>query len=232
MILSFQSTLPHGSDTAKLAIRNGTYVISIHAPSRERRDFIIALLRGGDFNPRSLTGATLRRLLPLRQTLTFQSTLPHGSDLLPDELLQQYPISIHAPSRERRGTGWLSCTAYAISIHAPSRERLRVRKFAPFGTIFQSTLPHGSDSSLMTRSVLLIPFQSTLPHGSDSCGVLREHSVIISIHAPSRERPTLTFMTLRPTSHFNPRSLTGATVYCPKFSSAVRFQSTLPHGSD
>ena len=57
----------------------------------------------------------------------------------------------------------------------------------------------------------LIRFQSTLPHGSDSINGLVSDSV----------------------THFNPRSLTGATfavlnkpIYSPPF------QSTLPHGSD
>ena len=77
-------------------------VISIHAPSRERRLRRIGVsLRSSDFNPRSLTGATEvmaeikerrvisihapsreRRLLKsvMRALNPFQSTLPHGSD--------------------------------------------------------------------------------------------------------------------------------------------------------
>ena len=100
--------------------------------------------------------------------------------------------------------------------------------------LFQSTLPHGSDSILpgdstrlrhfnprsltgatsccSTPRLMPITFQSTLPHGSDSSiraefGNDPHH---ISIHAPSRER-LLCF---------------------GWFPSDVRFQSTLPHGSD
>ena len=55
---------------------------------------------------------------------------------------------------------------------------------------------------------------------------------LISIHAPSRERPKILFR--RVTSrHFNPRSLTGATHYAQQVhTNFSQFQSTLPHGSD
>ena len=101
----FQSTLPHGSDhvltTDVLAypssdisihapsrerqqryyIIRDSKTISIHAPSRERRLFSIVLLaETDDFNPRSLTGATI--------AYYYKGT---GGT-----------ISIHAPSRERR----------------------------------------------------------------------------------------------------------------------------------
>ena len=144
----FQSTLPHGSDTTSLSMGYGRYAISIHAPSRERQFFVlVGFLLMSDFNPRSLTGATLQ----------------YGdTTLLPDY------ISIHAPSRERQAKiissyTWLEhfnprsltgatlgfvtingakynfnprsltgatpggfkrdCTYNIISIHAPSRER-------------------------------------------------------------------------------------------------------------
>ena len=76
--------------------------ISIHAPSRERR-----------------CNHTLYRLSCL-----FQSTLPHGSDVVPLESITTLDgISIHAPSRERpKSPFWMRSTEQ-----------------------FQSTLPHGSD---------------------------------------------------------------------------------------
>ena len=57
----FQSTLPRGSDAKITLVLIFTYVISIHAPLRERQ-FIIILRRS---------------------QLTFQSTLPCGSDIFP-----------------------------------------------------------------------------------------------------------------------------------------------------
>ena len=102
VILKFQSTLPYGSDVF-IKRQLHIFCISIHAPLRERpmpaRKYRIkcrfqsTLPRGSDlntqtqwetgrnFNPRSLAGATTK-LMPL--------------------ILAVPPISIHAPSRERR----------------------------------------------------------------------------------------------------------------------------------
>ena len=96
-----------------------------------------------------------------------------------------------------------------ISIHAPSRERPRLMIGLYAVSIFQSTLPRGSDArntackstcsnfnprSLAgaTSSLYVVVdasvFQSTLPRGSD-CSHFFIHILIkISIHAPSRER--------------------------------------------
>ena len=78
----FQSTLPRGSDAKITLVLIFTYVISIHAPLRERQ-FIIILRRS---------------------QLTFQSTLPCGSDKNQPEKYDTNGISIHAPLRERHHT--------------------------------------------------------------------------------------------------------------------------------
>ena len=54
-------------------------------------------------------------------------------------------ISIHAPSRERQEVKRSIFIAADISIHAPSRERHDMLAKNPMRTLFQSTLPHGSD---------------------------------------------------------------------------------------
>ena len=74
----FQSTLPRGSDYADVS-ELGDYMISIHAPSRER--------------------LSLNTVLKSRPV--FQSTLPRGSDLQKAGSQGEDFISIHAPSRER-----------------------------------------------------------------------------------------------------------------------------------
>ena len=140
--------------------------ISIHAPSRERPDCCRRdICYNCYFNPRSLTGAT---------DIEFNS-------------FSDAPISIHAPSRERPVrsasaavlcyfnprslTGatmenFNRCKQAEISIHAPSRER-------PLPSRTGSTLPYFNPRSLTgaTRKKPLMmmpwPFQSTLPHGSD-----------------------------------------------------------------
>ena len=54
----FQSTLPRGSDN-KIILLADNGVISIHAPSRERRLYSLACFARNYFNPRSLAGATI-----------------------------------------------------------------------------------------------------------------------------------------------------------------------------
>ena len=154
-----------------------TTQISIHAPSRERL---------------ASTGIVYPILL-------FQSTLPHGSDVV--VLISYFAmlISIHAPSRERRRllsyccmhkgyfnprslTGATFCLLWAclrqpISIHAPSRER-------PFAPIVQMVFRDFNPRSLTGATE---PFCAV-----GSC-------YTISIHAPSRERRrgcTMTILTV------------------------------------
>ena len=98
-----------------------------------------------------------------------------------------------------------------ISIHAPLRERLLLLLLVSITLVFQSTLPCGSDFKLGFITI----------NGA------------ISIHAPLRERPASIIALIISSLNFNPRSLAGATsskvfsCYCQ-----VRFQSTLPCGSD
>ena len=186
--------------------------ISIHAPSRERQQAVSAgLLYGPYFNPRSLTGATLRHLLLYLlychfnpRSLTGATKSAHllrlrqryfnprsltGATLRKMLQAVTFDISIHAPSRERRRVRCHNFYVYIISIHAPSRER------------------HKQTSS-------------------------NNKLFEISIHAPSRERPQELQAAQRPNFDFNPRSLTGATAGLVARLPTTRFQSTLPHGSD
>ena len=213
--MGFQSTLPHGSDKCAY-VRNWTC---------------------NNFNPRSLTGATLRLLLSTSKTAQFQSTLPHGSDLasvLASSLLSRFQSTI--PHGSDYGPSPYASIVVCISIHAPLRERrqdvslglIAVCYFNPRSLTgatlrlllstsktaqFQSTLPHGSDLASVLASSLLSRFQSTIPHGSDY-GPSPYASIVvcISIHAPLRERRQDVSLGLIAVCYFNPRSLTGATV--------------------
>ena len=119
-----------------------------------------------DFNPRSLAGATI--------------------DLEAIAALEM--ISIHAPSRERPRYGIRCSYGYDfnprslagatgdelqtiksrfISIHAPSRERPALTNSRRQLLQFQSTLPRGSDITLLPVAQPKQSFQSTLPRGSD-----------------------------------------------------------------
>ena len=53
---------------------------------------------------------------------------------------------------------------------------------------FQSTLPRGSDVVMVSFRLGKGTFQSTLPRGSDDVMMTKLRSLVISIHAPSRER--------------------------------------------
>ena len=142
-------------------------------------------------------------------------------------------ISIHAPSRERPIIDRFDDYCYLISIHAPSRERLTRSSCISTSTINFNPRSLAGATWIGTRHLLFSIFQSTLPRGSDGTGKLyyfpKEHfnprslagataeSVhliknykSISIHAPSRERQNLFFVWL----------------------AVPLFQSTLPRGSD
>ena len=186
-------------------------LISIHAPSRERRvsavprcgpaTFQSTLPHGSDncvcrassifayFNPRSLTGATSLRA-PILLSNLFQSTLPHGSDHAGSAHLR---TSIDFNPRSLTGAtpchyAVLAYRRFQSTLPHGSDGRSFCWRFAK--QQFQSTLPHGSDNALTAWDSVFHLFQSTLPHGSDSHGSL-SHAVLL---------------------YFNPRSLTGATV--------------------
>ena len=119
------------------------------------------------FNPRSLAGAT-----------RCSRNVSKGGG-----------ISIHAPSRERPVFRQFYTTLPAISIHAPSRERHEFKDVNFYPSLFQSTLPRGSDQRRF--------------------GIIPERN--ISIHAPSRERHLAARHRPNLSTYFNPRSLAGAT---------------------
>ena len=77
----FQSTLPRGSDVVSFNADSSTKRFQSTLPRGSDHSVCAVLGCGGDFNPRSLAGATIahsHESLPLG----FQSTLPRGSDKL------------------------------------------------------------------------------------------------------------------------------------------------------
>ena len=101
-------------------------------------------------------------------------------------------------------------TSTTISIHAPLRKRRRKACRPSFRRDFNPrSLAGATEMHKAAREV--IKFQFTLPCGSDALQVFSTAlSVVISIHAPLRERPA--------------RTGTAGGI--------VKFQSTLPYGSD
>ena len=136
----------------------------------------------------------------------FQSTLPYGSDIVATAFTSKGSIiSIHAPAQA------IVVSDARISIHAPSRERRCIMLVLILRRTFQSTLPHGSDFvhtiiSSNRRQISIHAPSRERPRAGSSIPC----RAAISIHAPSRERPTIK-ISRRNMTHFNPRSLTGAT---------------------
>ena len=142
--------------------------------------------------------------------LRFQSTLPRGSDHR--RRYQRSVLSYFNPRSLAGATGWSdeSTDSAYISIHAPSRERLTRCYIGSLNILFQSTLPRGSDVSPSFGMEGYCDFNPRSLVGATYRREHQFHSIVISIHAPSRERRSQQ----------------------ERFRFAVGFQSTLPRGSD
>ena len=126
------------------------------------------------------------------QLLSFQSTLPCGSDDFYWPSFAHLGISIHAPLRERLSSFLLLFRLFKFQSTLPCGSDLTLTDFCKFSSRFQSTLPCGSDHKIPLYCYLLLRFQSTLPCGSD---YVAKYS-------------------LKKQTDFNPRSLAGATCAC------------------
>ena len=187
----FQSTLPYGSDQLKLAVS----------------------IRNGNFNPRSLTGATIVIVSQSNKTVIFQSTLPYGSDGQGDRV-----IILHKYFNPRSLTGATS----------------RVRKSTTNDRYFNPRSLTGATGRMHLRLNLTSNFNPRSLTGATVVLLVSSLTRLkISIHAPLRERHHAVPRLKNLKSNFNPRSLTGAT-YWTIWNEWFRdeFQSTLPYGSD
>ena len=100
-----------------------------------------------NFNPRSLAGATIGKVVILPVCSSFQSTLPCGSDS--SSIRGSLPNSAHFNPRSLAG----ATNAGSVKVSD--------------NMIFQSTLPCGSDTIAHCFVTIADEFQSTLPCGSD-----------------------------------------------------------------
>ena len=119
-----------------------------------------------------------------------------------------------------------------IVIHAPLRERLSAHRRLFCYKVFQSTLPHGSDRLYATTGRRDCNFNPRSLTGATNRIAELERQLLISIHAPSRgRRKNLmvkgdgTIISIHAPSRERPLLLAS----CSRF---IRFQSTLPCGSD
>ena len=183
----FQSTLPRGSDEQPM-LKNYNPEISIHAPSRERRQGQSDRPRCQQFQSTLPRGSDCRSDTEEAPEKAFQSTLPRGSDFLDSSLFHQVqyfnPRSLAGatnlvPSQYRRQQNF---NPRSLAGATSSRQALS------WMCRFQSTLPRGSDLEGRRAGAAEGQFQSTLPRGSDPTLSVSNIIIAISIHAPSRER--------------------------------------------
>ena len=164
-----------------------------------------------DFNPRSLAGATLVTTVTSLLTSNFNPRSLAGAT---GNQKNGGRNCLHFNPRSLAGAtlrNYDSKLEHFISIHAPSRERLNLHCYHSCAKIFQSTLPCGSDSTLINQLFGAKYFNPrSLAGATVSCSK----------------------RSLSSKQHFNPRSLAGATQFSSQRGVHDVFQSTLPCGSD
>ena len=128
------------------------------------------------FNPRPHMGGDAFVLENNAWVRVFQSTPPHGGRLFAEK----------CPSRRERfnprphmGGDKIGCHngfSVDVSIHAPTWGATRYSEPDAFGSMFQSTPPHGGRQEERGVRLFEVWFQSTPPHGGRLC--LLQHFVL------------------------------------------------------
>ena len=122
--LQFQSTLPHGSDGNMFSnCYELTTLFQSTLPHGSDQKYPAEAYDTADFNPRSLTGATLKDAKAYISINNFNPRSLTGATSCRNGYKLNIMISIHAPSRERLFSITNTTKNLTISIHAPSRER-------------------------------------------------------------------------------------------------------------
>ena len=142
--------------------------ISIHAPLRERLVFHLLVDFSYNFNPRSLAGATLWYVAQTILQLLFQSTLPCGSDSI--LALMSLGISYFNP-RSLAGATAFSKGKTDLTYYFNPRSLAGATSIFARNVSLQSNFnPRSLAGATSTRLILCFAisvFQSTLPRGSD-----------------------------------------------------------------
>ncbi len=166
------------------------YYISIHAPLRERQgDRVTGAMKFLTFQSTLPCGSDAKMRYLLVYMWIFQSTLPCGSDIA---FFRESLVSKHFNPRSLAGATLI----FIIELCEPR---------------FQSTLPCGSDSGWLINHDLKLTFQSTLPCGSDP-GLFEATAAHRYFNPRSLAGATRASGLVTPKcAYFNPRSLAGAT---------------------
>ena len=215
----FHSTPPHGSDRCERSSIKPPFNISIHAPTRERLEWITdsglqkyisihAPTRGATpnvwqagsqpryFNPRPHTGSDKQAATQPTPEPVFQSTPPHGERPCGvSQTLTILRISIHAPTRG--ATPYTTehtkrLTNFNPRPHTGSDLTIPDRRSPSYR--FQSTPPHGERRDLIEYSESSAHFNPRPHTGSDLLPAPTGQPGDISIHAPTRGATIATWL--------------------------------------
>ena len=119
----FQSTRPRGARPKKFDVKNGLYLVSIHAPAR---------------------GATILKKINRRLFNVSIHAPARGATLSLFDILKNYQVSIHAPARGATCTEGPARMKIIVSIHAPARGATLSNRWTVTQSKFQSTRPRGA----------------------------------------------------------------------------------------
>ncbi len=169
---------------------------------------------------------------------------------------QQHTVSIHAPPKERDLRTIVPLQLRnCFNPRAPERARPTAQFAIWVIKPFQSTRPRKSATCRACVRAGCKTFQSTRPRKSATSSCVAKHSVVcfnpraperarrglgagirgpmmVSIHAPPKERDLDAAPQLRRTQRFNPRAPERARRHCPQNQTATaQFQSTRPRKS-
>ena len=168
IINNFNPRSPWGERLRRNRHTGNKPVISIHAPrGGSDVDWVWLVTASIYFNPRSPWGE--RPVLPEDRdfALVFQSTLPvGGATLLRMRTVRASNISIHAP---RGGSDFAACNKAPDLLYfnprSPWGERPLLRRLKDVDPQFQSTLPVGGATAIISPVYLIILISIHAPRG-------------------------------------------------------------------
>ena len=185
-----------------------TISVSIHAPTRGAT--CVSLLpypQYTSFNPRPHAGGDTSRCSTYSSTACFNPRPHAGGDITCYNIVGDYWVSIHAPTRgatcclqgflsavgfnprPHAGGDTMAATEYdllQVSIHAPTRGATSLRSHGTTRRSFQSTPPRGGRQQMNSRKFVPAGFNPRPHAGGDQRSSLGLFHRTVSIHAPTR----------------------------------------------
>ena len=237
----FQSTRPRGRTRHNLPALNATFIVSIHASSREdatRLELLSIPCDRVSIHASSREDATKTICLPVLPTCFNPRVLAGGRDCPVAGCLAPCPVSIHASSREDATGGFRACVV-TFALFQSTRPRGRTRHLFPTSLInlhtrFNPRVLAGGRDVFTNMTFFPFLFQSTRPRGRTRLMVacqVKQNFLFQSTRPRGRTRPArsparATFW--RVSIHASSRE--DATIVDGEKPVEFRFQSTRPRG--